>query len=70
MSEAERRDTPPVAPDRSGDPSPDVPHDDAEHAEHLEERIALTPGLVILGVLAVALGVFAALVMSAHSLSR
>lgn len=35
-----------------------------------EERVPLTPTLVILGILAVALGVFSALVMSAQSLSR
>jgi hypothetical protein len=35
-----------------------------------EERVPITPTLVILGILAIALGVFSALVMSAQSLSR
>jgi hypothetical protein len=35
-----------------------------------EERVPITPTLVILGIVAVALGVFSALVMSAQSLSR
>lgn len=42
----------------------------AEAGQEEEERIPLTPGLVILGILAVALGVFAGLVMSAQALSR
>lgn len=35
-----------------------------------EEKIPLTPGLVVLGILALALGVFAGLVMSAQALGR
>lgn len=42
----------------------------SEDAAAGEERVPLTPTLVILGILAIALGVFSALVMSAQSLSR
>jgi hypothetical protein len=35
-----------------------------------DRRIPLTPRLIILGLLAVGLGLFAAIVMSAHSLAR
>lgn len=54
---------------------PRAPSSDPSHAgaeEDLppeDERVPITPTLVILGVLAVALGVFSALVMSARSLA-
>lgn len=46
------------------------PRDDQDSVDDGEDRVVLTPGLVVLGLLAIALGLFAALVMSAHSLAR
>jgi hypothetical protein len=46
------------------------PRDERVSAPDAEDRVAVTPGLVILGLLAIALGLFAAAVMSAHSLAR
>jgi len=47
---------------------PDSKPDPAERREADDGRVPLSPGLVILGIVAILLGVFAALVMSASAL--
>jgi hypothetical protein len=70
VSRSRREDSAPAAPPRTGQRAPEhVPADAHEDAEEGEERIRLTPGLVILGVLAVVLGLLSAVVMSAHTLA-
>ena len=46
-----------------------LPEARSSEAPPEDERVPITPTLVILGILAVALGVFSALVMSAQSLA-
>jgi hypothetical protein len=41
--------------------------EEARDEDDANERVVITPGLVVLGLIAVALGVFSALVMSASS---
>lgn len=54
--------------DESDEPGPSSGREGDQDEE--AERVQLTPGLVALGILAVLLGVFSALVMSAHTLGR
>jgi len=49
-------------------PETDGDTPDAEVEEGGDERVQLTPGLVVMGIVAVALGIFSALVMSARAL--
>jgi len=52
---------------RTPEENEEAPEVEADQAN--DERVQVTPGLVIMGVVAVALGIFSALVMSARSLA-